>query len=529
MIKRSRIPLFIVLCGLMVQQTASAGFITDLLIDAYSRNETNREVAQAPDCTLTADQAYTDSITLLSDGCQAEAEDLITSAVKSYPDDVALLFAHAVLKRSRWSKQEAAIWFKVLQRKEGAPYLHEAAKLCLELDRAQNSAEKMPQLIQLSDENPDDLYLLWLSAFQCRNRKMGKTGAQRYEQLLEKFEIGPVLLHQTYANILTDDLQQYEKALPHRRLAVSMEAREWSLNGLAYNLQCAEQYNEANAVYARLIRIAPKNTEYINSRGDTLFELDRFKEAAEMYRRSLQLRPTTSAWDDLSRTLYELNCYDEGLAAAEEALKMNPKYHYAWSRKGNHLESMKRYPEAVEAFQQAVKYGNQWSVQHLAWMYQIGRGVEKNGAKSFELYQRYIAQNPGKGFAHRSIGNCYDDGIGTEEDPEKALFHFKKAVELDPNDDSSLNSLAWFYATCKDESFRNYPEAVKLARQSIAIKSYVQNIDTLVVALEHNQQIEEAIVAQEQLIQLWKKNNPDKENPKNQQKRITRLQNKRQK
>jgi len=35
------------------------------------------------------------------------------------------------------------------------------------------------------------------------------------------------MVHHTYANILSDDVEDYEKALEHRRIALSMEPAAW--------------------------------------------------------------------------------------------------------------------------------------------------------------------------------------------------------------------------------------------------------------------------------------------------------------
>lgn len=115
--------------------------------------------------------------------------------------------------------------------------------------------------------------------------------------------------------------------------------------------------------------------------------------------------------------------------------------------------------------------------------------------------------------------------MSLENNMQSAIIHYKKAIELAPTYESYFNSLAWFYATCKDESFRNYPEAVRLAEQSVGIRATHYNLDTLVVAYERNGQTAEAVKTQQRFIENWKKTHPGKKTRPNHQKRLTRLEN----
>lgn len=523
--KKQPLPSLLFLCLILIQPSASASWLSDQLIRYIEQRETKEEIVDTAPTPLSAEAAYARSIQLLSDGCQSEAEELITSAVKTHPHNPDLLFAHAVLKRSRWYMNEAAVWFKMLRKSDAPAYLKKTALLDLQLDRNRHTVDNMQALITLSDEHPDDVYLLWLSALQCRNRNMGVIAQTQYEKLLANFKLGPVLLHQTYANILTETLHQYDKALVHRQLAVSMEPKEWTLQGLANTLYDMGEYERSNATLAHLNRMDPRDTRYLNRRGDCLMKLDRPAEAAERYRRQIKLAPTQSAWDDLSRALFELKQYEEGVAAAESALKIDPEYGWAWGRKGRNCEKLERYKEAKNCYLKALEFNQFWIADDLSGLYLQGLGVEKDRAKAIEYMTLYTRKNPDSSWGFKQLGGYLAYGDAATRDPEKAIICFKKAIEIDPDSEHSLNALAWFYATSKDEAFRNYPEAVRLAERSVKIQKHHYNLDTLVVAYERNGQPEDALKTQKEMMIRWKKNHPKKETPSGQQKRLDRLQN----
>ncbi len=449
----------------------------------------NRAVEQAPDCTLSADEAYARSIELLSDGRQAEAEDLIKSALKSHRDDIRILFAKAVLERSRWDKASANVWFAMARKAPGKKHLSDAAWLSVKLDRHEAAEENMAELIRLSDENPDEIFLLWIGAIQCREQDMGELGRQRYEKLLKKFRLGPVMVHHTYANILAETLDDdYETALEHRILAVSMEARSWSLYGMGNTLVSMGKNEWGCAVLARVVRRNPYDAKYANRLGDALYNMERYAEAEEKYRKSLHL---------------------------------NPKSGWTWDALGDCLKNLGKKEDMFKAYQRAVELGYNWALVDLGLCYHEGNGVGKNEQKAFDLY-RLCADKTDSAHARRQLGVCYSEGFGVEKDLQKAQEWYERALKIKPDYANVLNSLAWDLATSKDKSLHDYPRAVKLAERAVALGMDRYNLDTLAVAYFKNKQYADAVQAQERLIAYWQSQNPGKPVPAGQLKRLER-------
>ncbi len=68
-----------------------------------------------------------------------------------------------------------------------------------------------------------------------------------------------------------------------------------------------------------------------------------------------------------------------------------------------------------------------WGCNYLGWMYEYGKGVDKNLTKAVELYKKAC-----KGkyyYACINLGFLYRDGRGVEKNSFKALELFKRACK----------------------------------------------------------------------------------------------------
>jgi tetratricopeptide (TPR) repeat protein len=62
---------------------------------------------------------------------------------------------------------------------------------------------------------------------------------------------------------------------------------------------------------------------------------------------------TKEDWLEEGVALYDLKCYEEALAAFEQAIRLDPNYVNAYTGKGNVLSDLKRIEEAGRAFEKA--------------------------------------------------------------------------------------------------------------------------------------------------------------------------------
>jgi len=81
---------------------------------------------------------------------------------------------------------------------------------------------------------------------------------------------------------------------------------------------------------------------------------------------SIQLKSDyAEAWSNRGNALQDLKRYEEALASHERALEIKPDYHEAWSNKGLTLHELKRFDEAITHYDQALglkpDYAEAWS------------------------------------------------------------------------------------------------------------------------------------------------------------------------
>ncbi|HEY1603409.1 MAG TPA: tetratricopeptide repeat protein [Pirellulales bacterium] len=299
-------------------------------------------------------------VSLLSDGKQGDAERLLSAELAQYPEATRLvelvaakkekeahdfkmrhfvkihsaqraLFLSAVCDRSRFEKERA---FATLNTVWMLDHRTRAAKcayqvLWMDSEELYQSPKKevdraFSELQQLADANPDDLMIRWMLAVQCRNWGRNEEGVKVYQQILAKWQPGPVLVHQTYANLL-DNLHRYDEALVERRLAVSMSPAYWTYDGL----------------------------------GNTLHGLSRFQEACDAHAIATAMNPRRSSnWSNWAKSLNGLGKYDEAIEKSQRALKIDPRNWRAYWIWGTALAELGKPEEALKKCQAATAIYN---------------------------------------------------------------------------------------------------------------------------------------------------------------------------
>jgi rhomboid protease GluP len=90
----------------------------------------------------------------------------------------------------------------------------------------------------------------------------------------------------------------------------------------------------------------------------------------------------------------------------------------------------------------------------------------------------------------------------------QAIEHYLTALRLDPNMIEAQNDLAWLYATCDDQKFRDPKAALDHARRAVELTHWSQPniIDTLAESFYVNQNYEEAVKTQAKALALEPRN-----------------------
>ena len=290
----------------------------------------------------------------LSKGNQKNAEALLAVFVGVHTNDQRLAFFQAVCSRSRWSKQEAEMQFRhVLEMNPATPEAN-VSRYVLDLDERRNVEKNMDALRFMTTKQPANPLFLWLMAIECREhyKLTGETtysveATQCYRTLLRIWETGPVLLHQTFANILGEETKEYEEALVHRRIAVKLEPAAWNYQGLANTLSSMKRYDEANEAYATLVELDPNDAMYWDSWANSLQYQDRHEECIEKCKKALAVDPGYfESYNKWGYALEQLGRYDEAMEVFDKAIKLNPTHEYAYTAQYRILKRLGKTNEA---------------------------------------------------------------------------------------------------------------------------------------------------------------------------------------
>jgi tetratricopeptide (TPR) repeat protein len=165
-----------------------------------------------------------------------------------------------------------------------------------------------------------------MAGVECRTLQQNEVGAAHYARLLEQWKPGPVLVHQTYANLL-DELERYDEALDQRHLAVQMEPAAWSYDGLGNTLTHLRRFDEANEAHARAVKLNPSNALYWRNWGWNSLEARRYSDAMLKFQKAATLDPkdyvALTDWGICLANMHELPA---AVQKFDQALAISPSY-----------------------------------------------------------------------------------------------------------------------------------------------------------------------------------------------------------
>ena len=117
-----------------------------------------------------------------------------------------------------------------------------------------------------------------------------------------------------------------------------------------------------------------------------------------------------------------------------------------------------------------------------------------------KILQRELQRTPNNAQLYTMMGDLYFSRNRFTE----TIQAYEHAISLDPTNPQTLNNLAWLYATCEDETFRDPVRAVVLAEKAVELDQSPHILDTLAESYFINGRREAAIDAGKQALSLAK-------------------------
>ena len=304
------------------------------------------EQAELADENFSPEQIYDQAIAFLDSGHQTRAERLLKKHIALFHDNPQIVFLQAACSRSRFQIRRSASLFKAVKRLDADSAEGRCATLVLDLDKHKNVEQNFKTLQQLVDQHPEKIIVRWMLAVQCRSHNRNQEGVRQYKKILQTWDPGPALVHQTYGNVL-DALERYEEALVERRLTVQLAPAGWSYQGLGNTLTSMNRFDEANLAHAKSVELAPNNANYWDCWAWGLLRQRKLTEAIEKCKKAIELDPQKhESWARWGRCLELMGQKVEAVKKFQTAIKINPNDHYARCRAAKILHQLGRHQEA---------------------------------------------------------------------------------------------------------------------------------------------------------------------------------------
>jgi predicted O-linked N-acetylglucosamine transferase (SPINDLY family) len=169
------------------------------------------------------------------------------------------------------------------------------------------------------------------------------------------------------------------------------------------------------------------------------------------------------AHSNKGNALNALQLFEEALLSYDRAIELNSNYAEGWSNKGATLNELKRYHEALGHFDRAIKlnpnYAEAWNNKGTT-LNELKRHEEALSYfdRAIELNPRYAEAWSNKGATLRALKRHHD-----------AMSHFDQAIELNPN-----YAEAWSNRGGIFHEFFNYVSAIECFKKACLLKSDIE-------------------------------------------------------
>ncbi|ASC73306.1 Serine/threonine-protein kinase [Halomicronema hongdechloris C2206] len=319
------------------------------------------------------------------------------------------------------------------------PSAQDALQALQALTQSAVSQPSQPPLIAVSDG-----YLAWLE----RGDELFQHN--RYHEALAAYEkvIQAKPNHEQVwfkCGLAFESIQDFEQAIAAYDRVIQLQPHDY-LPWLkrANVLGALQHYDRALAAYDEVLRLQPENYWAWNDRGQLLEKLQQVEEALTAYDRAIQLKADFQlALDNRKRlllrlqrveTLYQLQYYDEVIAACDRALRQDSDDTGAWLMRGMALENLDRLPEAALSYHQVVMRQKD---DHITW-FKLGHVMEKlrRYHQATLAYNQVVRIQPDNHWA------WYQRGFALQclSQPRKALAAYNQAIHIKPDFQAALTA-----------------------------------------------------------------------------------------
>ncbi len=221
----------------------------------------------------------------------------------------------------------------------------------------------------------------------------------------------------------------YKEALSEYKKAIELNSKDPLFYNNFGNLYASmKRYDDAIAEYKKAISIDPLDTNAYNNSGAVYAQQGKFNEAEAEVRKALAIDPENI----LAKKNLE-DILNRGKIVVETESPLDKKggkaaQIAAYNELGNKYKQKRLYDDAISSYKMAIQIDPNYAGSH----YNLGSAYVKKGLYNEAVLEteKALKLDPKLADAHRNLGLIY---YLYQKDSKKAVYHFKKLLQLAPN------------------------------------------------------------------------------------------------
>ncbi len=197
--------------------------------------------------------------------------------------------------------------------------------------------------------------------------------------------------------------------------------------------------------------------------------------------------------------------YDRGLRDFQEALSLAPRQEQPHEALGTYDLAQRKYDQAIQEFQEAVRLteGDDQPRLELGLAYQL----KGDPQKAQQIFESVLGKNPQTAQGRRLLATNHlllADLDAQQKLYADAIKNYQEALRFVPDFAEAQNNLAWLYATCDDQKYRDPKAALDHAQLAVKLTQWKQGdfVDTLAEAYFVNGDYQQAVETQKKALAL---------------------------
>ncbi|MCK5514015.1 MAG: tetratricopeptide repeat protein, partial [Deltaproteobacteria bacterium] len=222
----------------------------------------------------------------------------------------------------------------------------------------------------------------------------------------------------------------YDQATKLFAKAIKSKKRYFeAINNIATMYERKGDYDTAIKIFKNLLKRKPDYAEAHSNLGIVYQKRGQLEQAKEHFRKALQIEPHhVEAHNNLGVWYKNKGLYDEAIEEFKQVLILKPDFAEVHCNLGAVYNNKGWYDRAIDELKEALRLK-----PHTAEaMNNMGNAYKGKGwyDKAIEAYKETLSINPHMAIPHLNLAFTY---LYQKKDNKKALYHFERALEINPH------------------------------------------------------------------------------------------------